>query len=125
MPPQVLVAVSSLRAENGVVRGSVISTGLALALAGGLLLPFRAIEMRATTTVASAHATPPAENRVDINHATVEELMTVPGMTRSWAGRIVRFRPYRSKTDLVQRGVLPGEVYDRIKDYVIAHRAKK
>lgn len=51
--------------------------------------------------------------------------MRVPGMTRSWAGRIVRFRPYRSKAELEDRGVLPSDVYDRIKDYVIAHREKK
>jgi DNA uptake protein ComE-like DNA-binding protein len=66
---------------------------------------------------------PPPEARIDINHASVEELLKVPGMTRSWAGRIVRFRPYRSKQDLLDRGVLPGDVYDRIRDYVIAHRA--
>jgi DNA uptake protein ComE-like DNA-binding protein len=60
--------------------------------------------------------------RIDINHATADELLKVPGMTPSWAGRIVRFRPYRAKTDLVEKGVVSGEVYDRIKDYVIAHR---
>ena len=46
-------------------------------------------------------------------------------MTRSWAGRIVRFRPYRTKTDLLEKGVLSDEVYDRIKDYVIAHQEKQ
>ena len=60
---------------------------------------------------------------VDINHATVDELMKVPGMTRTWAARIVRFRPYRTKTDLLDHGVVTSEVYARIKDYVIAHRA--
>jgi len=69
-------------------------------------------------------AIPPPEARVDINHASVDELLKVPGMTRSWAGRIVRFRPYRSKQDLVEHGVLPSDVYDRIKDYVIAHRGE-
>ena len=48
--------------------------------------------------------------------------MKVPGMTRTWAARIVRFRPYRTKQDLLDRGVVTSEVYDRIKDYVIAHR---
>ncbi len=43
-------------------------------------------------------------------------------MTRSWAGRIVRFRPYRAKSDLLERGVVPSEVYERIKDSIIAHR---
>jgi DNA uptake protein ComE-like DNA-binding protein len=48
--------------------------------------------------------------------------MEVPGMTPSWAGRIIRFRPYRTKDDLVEHGVITGAVYIRIKDYVIAHR---
>jgi DNA uptake protein ComE-like DNA-binding protein len=68
---------------------------------------------------------PPPEARIDINHASVAELLKVPGMTPSWAGRIVRFRPYRTKQDLLDRGVLPSDVYDRIKDYVIAHREKQ
>jgi DNA uptake protein ComE-like DNA-binding protein len=55
----------------------------------------------------------------------MDELLRVPGMTKSWAGRIVRFRPYRSKQDLVEHGVLPSDVYDRIKDYVIAHRGEE
>jgi DNA uptake protein ComE-like DNA-binding protein len=68
---------------------------------------------------------PPEEMRVDINHASVEELMKVPGMTRSWAGRIVRFRPYRTKQDLVEHGVVNSDVYERIKDYIIAHRSRQ
>ena len=63
--------------------------------------------------------------RVDVNHATIEELLKVPGMTRTWAGRIARFRPYRTKQDLLDQGVVNGEVYNRIKDYIIAHREKQ
>ena len=51
--------------------------------------------------------------------------MKVPGMTRSWAGRILRYRPYRSKQDLLDRGVVTSAVYDRIKDFVIAHREQR
>jgi DNA uptake protein ComE-like DNA-binding protein len=72
----------------------------------------------------SANA-PPPEARIDINHATLNELLKVPGMTSSWAGRIVRFRPYRAKNDLLDRGIVTSQVYDRIKDYVIAHRDKQ
>ena len=68
---------------------------------------------------------PSPEARVDINHASMDQLLKVPGMTSSWAGRIIRFRPYRTKADLLERGVLSGEVYDRIKDYVIAHRGEQ
>lgn len=75
------------------------------------------------------HARQPAaaapDARADINHASIEELLKVPGMTATWARRIVRFRPYRSKIDLLDRGVLSDAVYDRVKDYVIAHREKE
>src|SRR5580698_9984353 len=66
--------------------------------------------------------TPAPEARVDINHASIDELMKVPGMTETWAARIVRFRPYRTKQDLVDKGVVTSQVYDRIKEYVIAHK---
>lgn len=71
------------------------------------------------------HGIPAPEMRVDINHASIEELLKIPGMTRTWAGRIVRFRPYRTKQDLLEQGVVNSEVYSRIKDYIIAHREKQ
>ena len=80
---------------------------------------------RTRQTVPHAHAAPPPEARIDINHASLEELLKVPGMAGSWAGRIVRYRPYRSKLDLLDRGIVPSDVYDRIKNYVIAHRDKQ
>jgi DNA uptake protein ComE-like DNA-binding protein len=73
----------------------------------------------------AAHASLAPGERVDINHASVEELEKVPGMTGTWAARIVRFRPYRSKQDLLDKGVVTSEVYDRIKDSVVAHRDKQ
>ncbi len=68
---------------------------------------------------------PNPKDRVDINHADMAELLKVPGMTASWASRIIRYRPYHSKVDLLQRGVVSDAVYGRIKNYVIAHRDKK
>jgi DNA uptake protein ComE-like DNA-binding protein len=73
----------------------------------------------------TSSSAPPPETRTDINHATFSELLKVPGMTPSWAGRIVRFRPYHTKADLLDRGIVTVAVYDRIKDYVIAHRDKQ
>jgi DNA uptake protein ComE-like DNA-binding protein len=78
---------------------------------------------RDTNGIRKTSATaPPPEARIDINHTSVEELLKVPGLTRGWALRIVRFRPYRNKQELVESGVLSGQVYDRINDYVIAHQ---
>jgi len=73
--------------------------------------------------IESAAAVPP-EERIDINHATLAELLRIPGITQTWAARIVRFRPYRTRLDLQDRGVVSDEVYDRIKEYIIAHREK-
>jgi len=87
-------------------------------------LEFRA-QSSSPPSPSKAKPAPAPEARIDINHATIEELLKVPGMTPSWAGRIVRFRPYRTKQDLLERGVLPSDVYDRIKDSVIAHRDKQ
>jgi DNA uptake protein ComE-like DNA-binding protein len=73
-------------------------------------------------TVPVKHAIPPPEARVDINHAALPELLKVPGMTETWAKRIVRFRPYHTKQDLLEKGIVDSAEYDRIKEFVIAHR---
>jgi competence protein ComEA len=91
-----------------------------------LMLAAPALPRQMQSRGSAAHSpVPSADAPIDINHASIEELIQVPGLARSWAERMVRFRPYRSKLDLEQDGVLPGELYNRIKDYIIAHRDKK
>jgi len=103
-------------------------------LFAALLILLFAVNLRAVPSPAQSNApqaaskskpAPPPAARIDINHASMEELLKVPGMTSTWAGRIIRFRPYRSKLDLLDHGVLPSGVYDRIKDSIIAHRAEQ
>jgi competence protein ComEA len=123
------------RAENGCVparsRFAVVSVAMLAVIAACCAGSVAATQQSNTTQAAAPQAsaktktTPSPEARVDINHASAAELAKIPGLTPSWAGRIVRFRPYRSKQDLVDRGVLPSDVYDRIKDYVIAHRGER
>jgi competence protein ComEA len=59
---------------------------------------------------------------VDLNSAGVEELKKLPGIGEAYAAKIVKGRPYRGKNELVQRGVLPEGVYEKIKDRVIARQ---
>jgi len=94
-------------------------------MAGLLYLPGLCPAQASLVNAKRSQVPPPREQRVDINQASVEELLKVPGMTRTWAQRIVRFKPYRTKQDLLDQGIVPGEVYNRIKDYVIAHQIKK
>lgn len=77
-----------------------------------------------TSIPATSANAPPPEARLDINHASMDALLRLPGMTRTWAARVVRYRPYRTKADLFDQGIVSAEVYNRIKDYVIAHREK-
>jgi DNA uptake protein ComE-like DNA-binding protein len=112
--------------ENGAMQTARLLTGSAVAALWLCTCGLAQNQDRDLNRPSKTSATAPAsEARIDINHSTVDELLKVPGLTRSWAERVVRFRPYHAKTDLVDKGVVSGEVYDRIKDYVIAHRDKQ
>jgi competence protein ComEA len=97
---------------------------LAVALICALSPGYVGFAVQSAPAQAGFQSPPPPEARIDINAASPEQLLKVPGMTRTWAARIIRYRPYRAKNDLVDRGVVTSQVYDRIKDYIIAHRAK-
>jgi DNA uptake protein ComE-like DNA-binding protein len=116
------VAVIGFPEENmGVNRRALLSTLGSLLFAAAAGLPQEDYEHAGGRSESAV----PESARVDINRASVDELMKVPGMTRTWAQRIVKYRPYNSKADLLEQGVVTGEIYKRIRDYLIAHRVEK
>ena len=64
-----------------------------------------------------------AELQVDLNSATVSEL-TALGISGADAQKIVAGRPYKNKTQLKTKAQLPVDAYEKIKDKVIAKKAK-
>jgi len=62
----------------------------------------------------------PASKLIDINSATVEQLKTLPGINDGLAQKIVEGRPYRVKTDLVRKNIIPQAAYNKIAGLVIA-----
>jgi DNA uptake protein ComE-like DNA-binding protein len=59
---------------------------------------------------------------VNINKASREDLVSLPGITEREADRIIADRPFADAHDLVKRHVLTEAEYARISDRIIADR---
>jgi competence protein ComEA len=57
---------------------------------------------------------------LDINSATKEQLDALPGIGSARADAIIKGRPYKGKDDLLHKKIIPKNVYDGIKDKIIA-----
>jgi len=59
------------------------------------------------------------QSAVDLNSATTADLETLPGVTGATAHRIEAHRPYDTTHDLVKKGVISEDEYDRIAGDVV------
>ncbi|HEU0047460.1 MAG TPA: helix-hairpin-helix domain-containing protein [Nitrososphaera sp.] len=62
---------------------------------------------------------------LDINSASKEQLITLPGIDETLAQRIIDGRPYKKKSELKKRRIVPEKVYKQIADKIIAVQPNK
>jgi competence protein ComEA len=80
-----------------------------------------ATEAKTTTSAShSSSAHHSTSTKVDLNSASREQLIKLPGIGEATADKIIAARPFKSKNELVSKKLLSEAEYNKISAHVIA-----
>jgi competence protein ComEA len=74
---------------------------------------------------ASSTSTTGKHELIDLNSATKEQLMTLPGIDDATADKLIAARPYKMKSELKTKKIIPATTYTKISSHVVAKQSAK
>jgi DNA uptake protein ComE-like DNA-binding protein len=79
---------------------------------------------KTTASSSTAKKSSSASMKVDLNKASKEDLMKVPGVDDATADKIIAARPFKSRSELESKGILTKEQYSKASSHITVKTSK-